>query len=406
MKKMGSSKIIKTMKHAITQVKNDLIRFDSFERSILIAIAGLFLPFQFAAAVLSAILLYAAIKGNLIRDIKNQKGAIWFYSFCVLELGVSLGHHNWVGLLNVGGFILIGFFVAFYRKHLTPKLFQYVISELIFLSWFAGIYGLFEFQKVSVRKGYAFFDFVVQNSPKDRINSTFMNANFYATIIEFEIVFCLYKFIRTKKMGFRLYYVITAFFNFFMILLTGCRTALLPFLFIFPVFFWFDRKRNWFIVSMIAEMAVLVLVLMFPELIPRFDQLSTLNARFEIWYTALLAFTMHPWFGQGPQTYGFVYKMLKGHKAPHAHNIVLDTLLSYGIFGTLLLIGYAFSLWKEIYRSYKKNKDPAIFAMILCFFVIFFIHGLLDVTMNFLATGCIFMLIINSSKANEKSYVK
>ena len=117
-------------------------------------------------------------------------------------------------MLNAGGFVLIGFFIAFYRRQLTPRLFQYVVSEIIVLSWLAGFYGLYEFQKVSARKGYDFFDFVIQNSPKDRINSTFMNANFYATILEFEVVFCLYKFIRTKKAGFRVYYVVTACFNF------------------------------------------------------------------------------------------------------------------------------------------------------------------------------------------------
>ena len=389
------------MKKAFDQVIHDILSFNVLEQSILVAVAGLFLPFQFSAAVLAAVLVFALWKGHLVQAVRQQRGALWFYAFCALEIVVSALYRNWIGLLNAGGFVLIGFFIAFYRRQLTPRLFQYVVSEIIVLSWLAGFYGLYEFQKVSARKGYDFFDFVIQNSPKDRINSTFMNANFYATILEFEVVFCLYKFIRTKKAGFRVYYVVTACFNFFMMLLTGCRTALLPFLFIFPVFFWFDRKRRWFIGSMIAEMSALVLVLMFPELIPRFDQMSTLTSRFEIWSTSLLAISMHPWFGQGPQTYGHVYKALHGHKAPHSHNIALDALTSYGVVGTTLLLGYGWSVWREIYASYRQSKDPAIFAMILCFFVIFFIHGLLDVTMNFLATGCIFLLVINSAAPNK-----
>ena len=385
------------MKKAVSQVIHDIQMFDSLEKSILIAVAGLFLPFQFAAAVLVFVLVYAAFKGELIHAIRHQLGAVWFYSFCVLEVVVSCAAQNWTGLVNALGFVLIGFFIAYYRRNLTPKLFQYVLSEIIALSWLCAAYGLYEFNKVSVRSGYEFFDFVVQNRPKDRINSTFMNANFYATIIEFVIVFCLYKFMRTKKVPFRIYYVITACLNFFMMLLTGCRTALLPFVFIFPIFFWADKKKWWFIASLVAESIGFVIVLFNPELVPRYDQMSTLNSRIKIWNAAWLLFTMFPLFGLGPQTYGHMYKRLHAHKAPHAHNIYLDALASYGIVGTFLLLGYGIRLWKEIFSSYKRSKDPAVFSMILCFLVIFFVHGLLDVTMNFLATGCIFLMILNSS---------
>lgn len=79
-------------------------------------------------------------------------------------------------------------------------------------------------------------------------------------------------------MPFRIYYVITACLNFFMMLLTGCRTALLPFVFIFPIFFWADKKKWWFIASLVAESIVFVIVLFNPELVPRYDQMSALNS--------------------------------------------------------------------------------------------------------------------------------
>ena len=387
----------------VKQCLDELKGMNSFEKSILLAVASLFLPFQYASLVLGIILVYALWKGKLIQAIQKQPGAIWLYSFVVLEILVSMFYQNWIGLLNAFGYLGIALFVAYYRDHINPKLFQYMLTEIIFLSIFSAIYGLYEFKLVSEHSGYSFFDFKIQEKPQDRINSTFMNANFYATICEFVIVFCLYKFIRTSKIRMRCTYLLIATLNFLMILLTGCRTALLPFLFIFLAFFWLCKEKRWFGFSAIMESLALLVVSQFPTLIPRITNMKTFGSRMKIWKTAFQAIPMHPMLGQGPQTYGFVYKSLHGHKAPHAHNIYIDSILSFGWIGTLIGIGYFLSLWKEI-RQYKMYKsDPYVFPMIVCFIIIALVHGLLDCTLNFVATGIIFMIILNSCSQFKNS---
>lgn len=387
------------MQHYIEDIKN----FNSFEKSILIAVAGLFLPFQLASVVVGIVLVYALIKGDLLASIKKQTGAIWLYAFVFLQIIVSLFYQNWVGLLNAFGYLGIALFIAYYRNTINPKLFQYIVSEIIILSLFAAAYGLYEFKIVSENSGYSFWDFKIQEKPKDRINSTFMNANFYATICEFVIVFCLYKFIRTKVILHRFAYLGIAFINFVMMLLTGCRTALLPFIFIFLVFFWQCKEKGWFKFSALMEGSALLVVSQFPKLIPRITNMKTFASRIKIWTTAKKAIEMHPIFGQGPQTYGFVYESLHGHKAPHAHNIYIDSILSFGIVGTALGIAYFVSLWKEI-RQYKMyEEDRYVFPLILCFIIIALVHGLLDCTLNFVATGIIFMMILNSCSQFQKN---
>ena len=387
------------MKKYIEDFKN----FNNFEKSILLVVAGLFLPFQYASVVIGIVLVYALMKGDLIQAIKEQTGAIWLYGFVLLEIGVSLFYQNWMGLLNSFGYLGIALFIAYYRKNINPKLFQYIITEIIILSLFAAAYGLYEFKVVSENSGYSFFDFKIQEKPKDRISSTFMNANFYATICEFVIVFCLYKFMHAKKISLRLMHLVIAAINFFMMLLTGCRTALLPFLFIFLVFFWQCKEKGWFTFSAVMEGLAIGIVSQFPKLIPRITNMKTFASRVKIWTTAKQAIGMHPIFGQGPQTYGFVYKSLHGHKAPHAHNIYIDSILSFGIVGTAIGIGYFITLWKEI-RQYKMYpEDKYVFPLILCFIVIALVHGILDCTLNFVATGIIFMMILNSCSQFKNS---
>ena len=381
-----------SMKHYI----NEFQSFDSFEKSILIAVAGLFLPFEIAAVVLGIVIAYGCIKGDLLKAIQKQTGAKWLYAFALLQIVVTLFYQNWIGLMNAAGYVGIALFIAYYRDRLNPKLFQYIVSEIIILSLFAAAWGLYEFKIVSENSGYSFFDFKIQEKPEDRIHAMFMNANFYATICEFVIVFCLYKFIRTNKISMRISYLAIAFINFIMMLLTGCRTALLPFVFIFLVFFWQCKEKGWLMFSAVSEGAALLIVSQFPTLIPRITNMKTFASRVKIWTTAKEAIMMHPMFGQGPQTYGFVYKSLNGHKAPHAHNIYIDSILSFGIVGTCIGLMYFGSLWKEI-REYKMWKeDIYIFPLILSFIIIALVHGILDCTLNFVATGIIFMMVLNS----------
>lgn len=385
------------------KVIKDIQSFSNLEKSILIGIAGLFLPFQYASVVIGALLVYAFFKGNLIQCVKEQRGAIWLYAFVLLEIIVSLWYKNWIGVLNSFGFLGMALFIAYYRKILNPKLFQYILSEIILLSILAAGYGLYEFKIVSEKNGYSFFDFKILEKPKDRINSIFKNANFYATICEFVIVIALYKMSRAKKIGFRIYYIGIIILNFFMMLLTGCRTALLPFLIVFIVFFLLSKEKVYFWFSLSIETIVGILVLLFPNLVPRFSNFATLNSRFKIWKTSFQAIKMHPLLGEGPQTYGFVYKSLHGHKAPHAHNIYIDSILSYGVIGTIIGLGYFMSIILEIKEYYMNEKDRYLFPMILCFFIIALIHGIMDCTLNFVTTGIIFMMIVNSCSQYKKN---
>lgn len=377
------------------ELKQTFQSLNRYEWALLAGTIALFLPFQFAAAGLVLILFFFLFSGKLFGSLRNQTGAPWLYGFVVLELAVSAFYGNWMGFLNAAGYLLAGLYIAVYRQYLTRPLFTIILEVMIAMSWLAAFWGLVEFQAVSARKGYDFFDFVIQNSPRDRINSTFMNANFYATMCVFFILFCLYEYLRHRRISLRLYYVVTALLNFFMLLLTGCRTALLPFLFIFPVFFGFAGKRKLFAFSIGMEILALILVLTFPELIPRGSNLSTLFSRIKIWDGAVVLIQMHPLLGMGPVTYGFMYKTMGFHKAPHAHNLLLESLTSYGLAGTALITVYFIRLLRETMAIMQEH--PTTFSLIICFYLTALVLGLLDFTLNFPVTGITFLMVANAA---------
>lgn len=374
-----------------------LKEFNLDEKMILLATLFLFLPYQIASIGIACILVQALCRHKLVDALKQQTGALFFYSFVGLEFVVTILHANWNGFGNVWLFVLIGLYGAYYRKSVTKNCFEKMCDLIVALSVLAAIYGLYQFNQISIANGRTFLEFHIFNSPTRRITSTFMNANIYAMVIDFVCVICMYRFVKNENILYRIFYFIVALFNFFVLYLTGSRTALLPFVVIFPIFLYCIRWKKLFITSIVLELCVCGLVFLKPNLIPRISDMSTFASRIKIWKTAFLCISMHPFFGWGPQTYKQFYPLVHGHKAPHAHNIYIDSILSYGIMGTLILLAYIFLLNKEIFTSNTRNENPALFGMMMCFIAIVLIYGLLDCTLNIVATGTLCFIILNSA---------
>lgn len=371
--------------------------FNFDEKMILLATLFLFLPYQIASIGIACILVQALCHHKLVDALKQQTGALFFYSFVGLEFVVTILHANWNGFGNVWLFVLIGLYGAYYRKSVTKNCFEKMCDLIVVLSVLAAIYGLYQFNQISIANGRTFLEFHIFNSPTRRITSTFMNANIYAMVIDFVCVICMYRFVKNENILYRIFYFIVALFNFFVLYLTGSRTALLPFVVIFPIFLYCIRWKKLFITSIVLELCVCGLVFLKPNLIPRISDMSTFASRIKIWKTAFLCISMHPFFGWGPQTYKQFYPLVHGHKAPHAHNIYIDSILSYGIMGTLILLAYIFLLNKEIFTSNTRKENPALFGMMMCFIAIVLIYGLLDCTLNIVATGTLCFIILNSA---------
>ena len=367
------------------------------EKMILLATAFLFLPYQIASVGIACVLIQALCRHKMVDAIKNQTGAILYYHSNVSKIIVSIFHSNWTGFGNTWLFVLIGLYGAYYRRSITKSTFEKMCDLIIILSVFAAIYGLYQFNQISLANGRTFLEFHIFNSPNRRITSTFMNANIYAMVIDFVCVMCMYRFVKNDNILCKICYFIIALFNFFVLYLTGSRTALLPFVVIFPIFLYCVRWKKLFITSIVFELGICGLVFLKPTLIPRISDMSTFASRIKIWKTAFMCISMYPFFGWGPQTYQKFYPLVHGHKAPHAHNIYIDSILSYGVVGTVVLLAYTFVLNKEIFTSNTRKENPALFGMMMCFIAIVLIYGLLDCTLNIVTTGTLCFIILNSA---------
>ena len=347
---------------------------------ILIMSISLFLPHEINCAFLLASVIFIVLKRELVSSLDSMPGKWFLFIFFVLELIVSIVYQNWTGTLIVINFMGLFFYLAFYHKFIRKEVFTFCIDVIIVLMTAIGIYALFQFNEVSKMGGYAFTDFVIQNSPKRRITGVFQNANIFAMMIEVVLTLILYRFLQVKHILQKGVYFIVAIFLFVIMALTGCRAALIPLVFVIPILLFAAKEKRLLILYCICLMGVIGLVIAKPTIIPRIDDISTIESRVKIWKTAIKGFKMYPIFGNGPWTYQRIYPFFHGHKAVHAHNIYLDSLLSFGVVGFTLLAGFVIECIRSI-RKVKSN-DRLLYGCMISLLVIIGLHGLVDGTIH------------------------
>ncbi len=384
----------------MNQIKTDLKDFQSSDWLILLGVCSLFLPHTLTVIVFVGIVLIALFKFNLMQSIKKQKGNIFIYGFVFLEMLVSFFYRNWTGLLVSLSFLLLFVYIAFYKEHHNEKLLAYMIECSLICSFLLCFYALYQFNQISIANGYHFTDFHIFNSPKRRIVATFQNANIYALMLEFMLALCLYRFLQTKKILLKAWYVFLALFQFSIILLTGCRAALVPLIFVIPIMLFFTKEMKLFALYLVCIVLLLSVVFTHPNLIPRFNDFSTIESRLKIWKTAIKGIQAHPLFGNGPWTYNYIYENYNGHKAVFCHNIYLEMISSFGIIGTIPLLGIIGVYFKEVFACKKTNA--LLFSLMLSCIVIVAIHGLVDGTLYPIKTNLFLLMILSSYKISNK----
>ena len=199
--------------------------FSKEQLMIILTALSLSTPFYICVPFLLLETLYLLYTKKIINVFKTTPKSKYLIIFMILTLVISLIYRNWIG---AGCVVLIFIFVSlmlYYRKYINEEVFELILDMLIALSILWAIYGLYEQLQILNRLGYDHFTLKVFSRRENRLNSVFFNANYYAMMIEFIIMMIGYKIFGTKELKKQVYYFITACINFFLLYMTGCRTA-------------------------------------------------------------------------------------------------------------------------------------------------------------------------------------
>ena len=114
--------------------------------------------------------------------------------------------------------------------------------------------------------------------------------------------------------------------------------------------------------------------------------------RVNIMKTAIIIFQKtNILYGHG----NFYYYKYTHHVYPHAHNTLIESLLSYGLIGTLILIA-VFS--KYIYGILRDDKNHILKIAIISGVIG---HSLADITIFWIQTVILFIIILSYDESYE-----
>ena len=362
----------------------------------------MFLPFYITLIIHAIELIILLKRGELVEAYKKTIASYFILLFCALLAIVSLFYQNYLGILVTVGILMLGSFAVYYRQHISAESFEFFMDTTLILSLVAALVAIIQYFIILHRFNIDGFELIIFNTPKNRVDSFYFNANYYAMMIEFWVGIAFYKILRLtqeehvnfKKIG---GYCIIILINLFTLVLSGCRTAWPAMLAGLAIMLLFAHFYKLFGLIVAGGMASAGFLFTHKSYIPRASNITKyLGVRQKIWRAAIASIKDHPLFGEGPLTYMHIWKQYNGHNTQHAHNIFLDPPLSFGIVGILMILPYFISCIKRTYITYKLHKNDTLVALIIGLIVMTYIHGLLDYTIFFIQTSFTLFMVISS----------
>ncbi len=369
-------------KHKLSDIKQ---KYSVEEWVVIGVVLSIFVSLYITCAAVVGAFIYLTKTGRLKDAIVKVSGSLYLIAFCGLSILVSAYYLNWHGILIGLGMSMIFGFAMFVRTVMTKSLLESILKMCCIASIFSC--GVAVIQQLAMAGDSSY-----------RASSTFYNANYYATIIEFVVIFCSYKLMQENTRKQKLLYIVTIFVNVIGLYLCDCRTVWVALIAGVIIMLFFAKQYKVILIALGASAAFLVALYFLPALFPRMDSIdSSFEVRESIWITAMKGILANPLFGQGGATYGQIYSLYGGHPTFHAHNLFLDPLLNFGIVGTSLLIVYLVRNCYPILKMYTKKTDPQLFAMLVGILSSVLVHGMMDTTVFWVQTGLLFMVLLGSA---------
>lgn len=378
----------------------------SKELILLGIILSIFLPFYLFVVVLCLYIISLIFTGDM-KSILQKMGE---HPMLLLFLGystvISILAQNWMGLVASVGMFLFTIFFLHYQSILSHKFFRLILQFVLFGSVLSAAFASLEHFQIVKKFNYAFLSPNMQVWHQNRAEVTFFNPNYYGIICCFCIMIAFYLFTTTKLNWLKVFCVIAGFVNLFGLNFTQNRTAF-PAIIAGVIIYLFTTIKNWkaFWLS-IGVFAIGLSFLFSSDLGVRMGTLdSSMEERISIWDAGMALFKQNPFWGEGPLTYMHSYPRIHAPYHEHAHSLYIDTILSYGIVGTILLVLSSVAPVRLMMDMSQESGKRPIIGLYLSFLTVVAVHGIFDLALFWIQSGFIFLLVMCSIPLEHRMLV-
>ena len=367
------------------------------EGLLLGVILSIFLPFYLFVIIFISYLLWLVYTGEMKGILKRLSQHPVLLFFIAYSTAISLLAQNVMGVVSSVAMFLFAIFFYYYQAQLTPKFFRLTIEGVLASSVLAAVFAALEHFQIVKKFDYTFLSPRMQVWHQNRAEVAFFNPNYYGIICCFCIMIGFYLISTTKLRWLRIFSMIAIFANLFGLNFTQNRTAF-PAIIFGAIIYLFTTIKNWraFWLS-IGVFGVGLAFLFSSDLGVRMGTLdSSMEERVSIWNAGMALFKQNPFWGEGPLTYMHSFPRIGAPYHEHAHSIYIDTILSYGVVGTVLLgIASTTPVRMLIDMSQVPSKRP-ILGLYLSFLTVVAVHGIFDLALFWLQSSFIFLLVMCS----------
>lgn len=378
----------------------------SKELILLGIILSIFLPFYLFVVVLCLYIISLIFTGDMKSILQKMGEHPMLLLFLSYSTVISILAQNWMGLVASVGMFLFTIFFLHYQSILSHKFFRLILQFVLFASVLSAAFASLEHFQIVKKFNYAFLSPNMQVWHQNRAEVTFFNPNYYGIICCFCIMIAFYLFTTTKLNWLKVFCVIAGFVNLFGLNFTQNRTAF-PAIIAGAIIYLFTTIKNWkaFWLS-IGVFAIGLSFLFSSDLGVRMGTLdSSMEERISIWDAGMALFKQNPFWGEGPLTYMHSYPRIHAPYHEHAHSLYIDTILSYGIVGTILLVLSSVAPVRLMMDMSQESGKRPIIGLYLSFLTVVAVHGIFDLALFWIQSGFIFLLVMCSIPLEHRMLV-
>lgn len=378
----------------------------SKELILLGIILSIFLPFYLFGVVLCLYIISLIFTGDMKSILQKMGEHPMLLLFLSYSTVISILAQNWMGLVASVGMFLFTIFFLHYQSILSHKFFRLILQFVLFGSVLSAAFASLEHFQIVKKFNYAFLSPNMQVWHQNRAEVTFFNPNYYGIICCFCIMIAFYLFTTTKLNWLKVFCVIAGFVNLFGLNFTQNRTAF-PAIIAGAIIYLFTTIKNWkaFWLS-IGVFAIGLSFLFSSDLGVRMGTLdSSMEERISIWDAGMALFKQNPFWGEGPLTYMHSYPRIHAPYHEHAHSLYIDTILSYGIVGTILLVLSSVAPVRLMMDMSQESGKRPIIGLYLSFLTVVAVHGIFDLALFWIQSGFIFLLVMCSIPLEHRMLV-
>ncbi len=357
---------------------------------IIILAISCFAPFIFTAIITVLALLFIAFTPDFQRGLLNFRGAMLIPAFCAYAFIVAFINRNVLGVVVAPVFLGILIIYCFVREFITRETLNTCYTAVCVMVFPAFVHAMTE--AITAPKTEEVY----------RCSSYFANANYFGALMAAIIIICAHKIVSNYGKG--IFYYIVAFVSLVNIYLSGSLFAIIEVIVGVAIYLLLTKHYRLFCLMVIGGSLGIMLITTLPQLLPRLSESGdAAGYRVHIWGIIIREIKLHPFFGKGFMSYNIIKNLYEGsYTTMHSHNLMLDSLLNFGVVGTLLLGTMLYYIVRRIAKVYVADKCNEIAAIAFAFIAAIVSHSFTDITFFWIQTGVFYVIVFGSIGPEEK----